>query len=256
MIHSSTSAMWMVWVAAFILVVFPSPSRANDWDFVVAPYILLPNISGDASVGRVEGADVDVDTGDILDTLELGAMIQLEARHKSGFGVLLNYAFMDLGKEATGPRGFTRFDADVFQGILEGYVAYRIEYEWSTLDAYIGMRWWDINIDIDATTPLGSLSFDRDEDWVDPVVGGRWLPRLAARWRLHLQGDIGGFGLSSDFTWNTMAGIIWDSSDAFSVALLYRLLSADYDTGTRGTPDRFAYNTITQGPILGVVFRF
>ncbi len=71
-----------------------------------------------------------------------------------------------------------------------------------------------------------------------------------------MQSDIGGFGVSSDFSWNAMAGILWDYSDSFSAALLYRALSVDYERGRERTPNRFAYKTITQGPILGFVFRF
>ncbi len=67
---------------------------------------------------------------------------------------------------------------------------------------------------------------------------------------------IGGFGVASDFSWNTMAGVIWDKGGSWSIALLYRLLDVDYETGTRGTPSRFVYDTLTQGPILGVAFRF
>ncbi len=256
MIHSGIAKRLMPVVAALVLLVFPDHSRADNWDFVVAPYLLLPNISGDVSLGRIEGADVEVDIGDILEALELGGMLQLEARHKSGFGVLLNYAFMLLGDDATGPLGFADFDAEVFQGILEAYGTYRFEFGRSTLDAYAGIRWWYISIDVDATTPLGERSFDRDEGWVDPVVGVRWLPRIAAHWRLLVQGDIGGFGVASDFSWNTMAGVIWDKGGSWSIALLYRLLDVDYETGTRGTPSRFVYDTLTQGPILGVAFRF
>jgi hypothetical protein len=106
-------------VLSFALVTFmTSVARADEWDFVVAPYGLLPNISGDASIGRIEGADVDLSAGDVLNSLELGAMIQVEARHESGFGGYLNYAFMKLGSDAEGPLGFADFDADIFQGIL------------------------------------------------------------------------------------------------------------------------------------------
>ncbi len=137
------------------LLMSASQSVADEWEFVVAPYLLLPNISGDASLGRIENIDLDVDFGDILSTLELGGVVQLEARHESGFGVLLNYAFMFLGDDAKGPRGFANFDANVFQGILEAYGMYRFAFDWSTFDVYAGIRWWDINLDVAATAPLG-----------------------------------------------------------------------------------------------------
>ena len=231
------------------------PAGADDWDFVIAPYALMPNISGDASVGRIDGVDVDVSTGDILNSLDLGAMIQLEARHKSNFGGMLNYAFMDLGQDVDGPLGFSNVQADIFQGMLEGFATYRLPYETSTLDLYTGVRWWDIRIDADATTPLGNPSYSRHEGWVDPVLGARWMPRIASQWRLLIQGDVGGFDIASHFSWCAQGGVLWDASESTSVALLYKALSVDYETGSRGTSNYFEYDTITQGPLLGVVFR-
>jgi hypothetical protein len=231
-------------------------ARADDWDFVVAPYGVLPSISGNASLGRIDDQDVDVDAGDILKSLDMGAMLQVEARHtKSNVGVMLNYAFMDLSKGVTGPLGFTDVDADIFQGTLEGFYTYRSYFEHSTLDTYAGARWWDINLDVNATTPRGSRSYSRDVDWVDPVIGLRWATKIADSWRLLLQGDIGGFGAASDFSWNTQVGVLWDASESFSLALLYKAISVDYQTGVRGTKDFFEYDTITQGPLIGLVFR-
>jgi hypothetical protein len=246
---------FLLTVAALITVTLDS-ARADDWDYVIAPYGLLPNISGNASLGRIDNADVDVDAGDVLESLELGAMLQLEARHtESNVGVILNYAFMDLGSDATGPLGFTDFDADIFQGMLEGFYSYRAQLESSTLDLYAGARWWDINLDVSATTPLGSRTFSRDKDWVDPVLGARWAPSIADSWRLLIQGDVGGFGAASTFTWCTQVGVLWDASETVSVALLYKALSVDYEDGVRGTKSFFEYDTITQGPLLGLVFR-
>jgi len=230
--------------------------RADDWEFAVAPYGLLPSITGDASVGRIDNAEVSLDPGDVLESLEFGAMMQVEARHSSGYGVSLNYAFMNLGTNATGPLGFTDFGADIFQGTLEGFGTYRFTFEQSTLDAYAGVRWWDINIDVDATTPFGARSLSRDKDWVDPVVGVRWLPRLSESWRLLLQGDVGGFDIGSHFTWGVQGGAVWDAGTSWSVVLLYKLLSVDYEAGDKSTASYFAYDTITQGPLVGVVFRF
>jgi hypothetical protein len=230
-------------------------ARSDDWNFVIAPYALIPNISGDASVGRVDNVDVDVSTGDILNSLDLGAMIQLEARHSSNFGAMINYAFMDLGEDADGPLGFTHVEADIFQGVFEGFGTYRMKFDKSTLDAYAGVRWWDINLDVDADTPIGSRNYGRNEDWVDPVIGVRWMQQIASQWRIILQGDVGGFGAASQFSWCAQGGVLWDISQITSITVLYKALGVDYSTGARHTGSYFEYDTITQGPLIGVVFR-
>ncbi len=38
---------------------------AEKWEFIIAPYALIPSIDGDTSVGRVEGIDIDVGPDDI-----------------------------------------------------------------------------------------------------------------------------------------------------------------------------------------------
>lgn len=243
-------------VTILLATITPGRAQAEDWAFVVAPYLLVPSITGDASLGRIDGADVDVSGSDILKALELGAMVQLEARHTTGYGAMLNYAFMKLGQDLSGPLGYTDIDTDLFQGMLEGFATYRVEYAGGSIDLYGGMRWWDIKLDLDANTPIGSASYSRDEGWVDPVIGARWAPQLRESWRLLLQGDVGGFGAASDFSWCAQAGILWDATPSTSMALLYKALGVDYQTGERGTNSFFEYDTITQGPLLGLVFRF
>lgn len=250
-------------VAASLLAAFPvSADEAgnkllDDWDFVVAPYLLLPSIDGTTSVGRV-GGDVSVDPGGIFSSLQFGGMFHAEARHVSGFGAMFDTAFMFLGEDATGRRGITSVDVDVFQGIFELYGTYRFDFDDTKLDGYAGARVWDIDTDIDVTAGPLTGSFDNGDTWVDPVIGFRVQHRLAPQWRLQAQADIGGFGIgsASEFTWNVMGGVAYDGWDQTSIFLLYRALSVDFDSGTRGTPSFFEYDTITQGPLVGVAYRF
>jgi hypothetical protein len=61
---------------------------------------------------------------------------------------------------------------------------------------------------------------------------------------------VGGFGASSDVTWDVMGGVGYQYSDSVSFNLGYRALGVDYDH------DGFVYDIVQQGPILGAVFRF
>jgi hypothetical protein len=82
---------------------------AKDWSFEVEPYLMATNIVGDASIGRVSGAPIDVDFKTILDNLDMAAMLHFEAHHKSGWGLAMDYAFMDLGQKKSSSRdGFIK----------------------------------------------------------------------------------------------------------------------------------------------------
>ena len=61
---------------------------------------------------------------------------------------------------------------------------------------------------------------------------------------------IGGFGVSSDFTWDVMGGLGYEVSDSISLVAGYRGLGVDYKH------DGFVFDVVQDGPILGAVFRF
>ena len=231
-------------------------ARASDWDFIIAPYILAPFIDGSASAGRIEAAGVNVDPVDIVEALNIGAMLHTEVQHVSGLGIALDYAFMDLGDSASLAGGAGAADIDIFQGIFEAYGTYRVMQSPQTLDLYAGIRWWDIDVDLTVSGGPINANLGTGDSWVDPVLGARGaFPIANSNWRLMLQGDIGGFGVGSDFSWNVQGGAAWDASDTFSLILQYRALGVDRETGTSGTPNRFVYDTVTHGPIVGFLFR-
>ncbi len=240
-------------VVLIIMTVPPGVSlAAGNWEFIIAPYALIPSIDGETSVGRLEGADVEVGPKDIINNLELGGMIQLEAHHTSGFGVSLAYNFMDLAGDAPLPNNLPDLEIDIYQGIFEGYGIYRMQTDRGPLDVYGGVRWWDMKVDLEIH---GTKLVSKDPDWVDPVIGVRWMPALSENWNLIVKGDIGGFSVSSDFTWNLQGGVEWRATDYLSLVFQYRAVSVDYSEGAVGTTDRFAYDTITHGPLFGLAFK-
>ena len=89
-----------------------------------------------------------------------------------------------------------------------------------------------------------------DKDWVDPYVGLRIQHPLAERWTLVGYADIGGFGVGSDFTWQTALGVSYDFSKTMSGKFGYRYLAVDYDKGG------FVYDMKTRGMYLGASIRF
>lgn len=252
----------LVLVPALLLLALPMTRQASAseaWEFTVVPYLLAPSIKGEAGLGRfLNGVSVDVDSQTIFENLDLGGMIHGEAWYESRVGILADLSFMDLSSKSPGPLipGAT-IKGEVFQSVAELYGAYRFELFRDKIDLYGGARWWHMDVKLTSQNSQGPSSFiDNSEDWVDPVAGARWIAQLGPDWRSSLAADVGGFGVGSDFSLSLQALAIYDMSASTSLAFGYRILSVDYDNGDAGSPNYFAYDTVTHGPMVGVAFRF
>jgi hypothetical protein len=236
---------------------FSSTLFGDDWTFEIEPYVQFTSIKGDASVGRVTGADVDVDFSDILETLDIAAMGHFEAHHRTGWGIALDYAFMDLAASTSNARDGI-VDASVRQGVFEALGMHRSQISDGTIDYFAGIRWWDndIGVRVDPGLIPGAIDTTNDQDWIDLIVGARWTTPINERWQLSLRGDIGGFGLESDFTASTAVGARYAMTEAWSLDLQYKATWVDFENESQGNSDSFAYDTVTHGPIIGFVYAF
>ncbi len=240
----------------------PPQPAVNDrieraWEFLFAPYFVGANIVGTTRIGRLPATDLDVGTDDILKNLRFGAMFRSEVLYRQTAGAFLDVAYMNLGSATTGPLTGGRVKVGVGQLIAEGMVFYRpYSTPQTTFDVYAGGRYWDVSLDVNATgTVAGNFDIDRGDNWIDPVIGVRGMHRFNENWSVNARADIGGFGIASDFTWNVQGGVGYHFNDTWSVHFQYKALDVDYDNDKQGT-QRFAYDTITHGPLLGIAARF
>lgn len=93
---------------------------------------------------------------------------------------------------------------------------------------------------------------------MDPLVGLRLRQQLAPGQELMLRGDVGGFDAGSTFSWNVLAAYSWQfavySGVTYSGMLGYRALSVDFAKGSGA--DRYEYDVIQHGPVLGLTVSF
>ncbi|WP_286263738.1 hypothetical protein [Thalassotalea atypica] len=248
----------LVMVGAIAANVYSSNVLAEDWTHQIEPYAMITSIEGDASVGRVTGVDVDVNFDTILDNLESAAMVHYEGHHSSGWGVIFDYGYMDLGGKKRNADG-SSINAEVRQGVLELHAVYRNTLANGYLDYFGGVRWWDNDVEVDLTVaalPGDGISKEVKADWFDPVVGVRWLRKIDEDWTFLAQIDAGGFGIESDFTSSVQTGINYKISDLMTLDVKYKATWVDFEEGTTGQPGYFQYDTVTHGPIIGLIFNF
>lgn len=244
-------------LVSLVLLLSMANAGAQNWSYEFEVYGLASSIEGTAGMGRATGVEVDVDMSDILEVLDIGAMAHFEAHNSNGWGVALDYGFMDLKADISGPRGGI-VDVGVRQGVFEALLVKRVSSGGGHLDYLAGFRWWDndIDVDIDPAVLPGTAAVRVDEDWIDVVVGVRWTNPVNEKWDFLIRGDIGGLGVESDFTSSISTGFHYQMTESSTLDLQYKATWVDYETGSPGQPDYFQYDTVTHGPLIGVIFSF
>ena len=260
----------MAWIvlAGLATAVFGEAASAQEpepepggWSFAVAPYAWAVGINGDVGVGNRE-TDIDVSFNELRKDVKFGGMMLAEAR-KDRFGLFFAPLYVNLGDDTR--EGPFDFDVTIDVAIVGGGMFYRIA-EWDLdrpgdgpsrkawIEPLAGVRYTYLRLDMDINGPLGlNPDVDKHTDWVDPIIGTSAGIELSKHWVLLAEGDIGGFGVGSDFTWNALALISYQTS-VFGIATQlsagYRALSWDYDH------DNFKWDVVMHGPVAGATFRF
>ena len=230
-----------------------TPPASSPWEFRITPYAWLTAIDG-TNGPSANPAEVDASFRDLADFIEMAAALQLELR-RGRWGLLADGFYSELGNSGTAPgpaQAHVDIDFEQFLGELE--ILYRIadcpDY---FVDAYAGVRYNDLSLDleIEGAGPGGAdLDVSADRDWADPIIGLRSQWNINDRWYLAGKGDIGGFGVSSDFTWNLQASVGYNFTEMFSMELGYRYFDTDYEH------DGFTYDIAQFGLLLAGNFRF
>jgi opacity protein-like surface antigen len=236
-------------------------AQAGEWQHSLTPYIWGTGMSGTSAIATPLGpvsADVDMSFGDILSNLDFGGMVMYKGQYDK-WVVMSDLIYMDLGASRTRNVAAvsTRSDISVEQLGFELSGGYHIT---DAIALYAGMRYNDLDSSVRVTANTNANSITRsasaNASWVDPIVGivGEFPLVFADRWSVNLKGDVGGFGVGSDFAWQVMVALRWRMSDSWDFSAGYRYMQMDYeDVGGSGI---VVYDMTTQGPGIGATWRF
>ncbi|HEX6851406.1 MAG TPA: hypothetical protein VF139_08340 [Candidatus Polarisedimenticolaceae bacterium] len=238
-------------LATFVLLALAAPAVvAGEYKHSLSVYFLGAGMDGTTAVGPVE-ADVNVGFSDILENLEFGAMAAYRVE-RDRWVATADFIYMGLGATKDSSGGFLKADVDLTQTMFEVDGAYK---QTDRLEWLFGLRYSSIDTEIVLTPDLGPVvEADAKADWIDPVVGARWIRPIGAKWAFVGRADVGGFGVGSDFAWQAIARFDWKVSEKLAVTFGYRALDADYEDGEGSS--RFLYDVLTTGPVAGVTFSF
>ncbi len=227
-------------------------SNDKDWEFKIAPYFFMANLKGNATVGPLSGP-VNLKFGDLVKNLEIGGMLHAEVR-KGRLGLMTDVIYARLGASTSLTRGAT-LSTEVELLIFEALGFYRLPNTRGKVDIFAGIRYWYFDLDTSFILNQATLKNSTSPDWVDPVIGIRTIQPLSLKWFMVLRGDIGGFGVSSDFSWQVQGGVGRKLGKISSMFLGYKYLKTDYNNGITGL-GAFAFDSAVHGVFLGFNFAF
>jgi len=245
-----TSSLLALATVAVLTLVAPqatAQASSNEWQFAIAPYLWAAGMDGTLTIAD-QGQDVDVPFSTVIDNLDLAFMGHFDMRNER-WVLSSDLIFVDLEHEENLTNGTVTAGMDMTLIELAG--GYRVSPAVAVLG---GARWVDMGAKLRYTGEVAGDDGDRSKSWVDPLIGVHVFAPLSERWFLGLRGDVGGFGVGSELTWQAYADIGFKASNVVSLILGYHALDIDYEDGDR--LQYFGLDLLVSGPQLGVAFTF
>lgn len=244
----------LVAAAVVVFIAFAPLAQAQqdppgEWRQRVFLYGMGAMIQGDAQIGNVS-VPIDVSISDLLDALKFGAMAAYRVENDL-WSFTGDVTYMNLGWSGQTQQGRASAGIDVEQLTMMGTVGRRIS---PYVEGTVSLGYFDLSTDLRVRVLQQRVEASRDASWVDPLVGLNIVVPFTGKWTYTLRGDVGGFGVGSDFTWHMITTFRRQNTEKFAWYLGYRVIAFDYEDGRGQNYQR--YDLRQHGPGVGVAFSF
>ena len=206
---------------AFVLQNELEVSESSGWAFEIQPYIWLPGADVEAKINSISPSPKSKNISGLFDDLEPSWMLGFEAAPKHGrWGLMFDFSYVDV----TAKGGVEQIESNQTFLEADGYI--RLP-DLAETDIYAGLRF--MQLDNRVTDSMGVTESD-DALLVDPLIGARTNIPIGKKWAFHIEGDVGGFGVGTNLTWQGLFGFTYalgDSDGKLDIA--WRYLDIDYD---------------------------
>jgi hypothetical protein len=245
---------------AFLVTTYPAAARADlpaepepEWEVGLTAYIWASGMNGDIGVKGVQPVNVDMSFGDIFDHLKFAGMASIQARHDR-FVIAGDIQYVSLGASKDlkiRDVSFVEGDLDTSTFVASALAGYRLTgRSRTTLDLMAGGRINSVSTSIRLSGPLRTATAHDTKTWIDPIIGAHASVPLSSQTSLAAYGDVGGFGVSSDLTWQLLGVVQYDFNDRWRASVGWRHYAVDYHK------DAFLYDVSLSGPIIGIRYSF
>ena len=230
-------------------------ANVKKWHFLAEPYLMFPYMDGETGIGNNLILPVDATAGDIFSKLKMGAMLNLEAGTDK-WAITSDVVYMNLGQDVTPGILLHSGEVTVKQFIWEAAGLYSIFPFW---EIGIGGRLNNLQTNFDALINVipkdtEEKSGSHSKTWYDPIIITRLSTNIKDKWLFQFRGDVGGFGIGSNLTWQLQGYVGYRFTKLFQMSAGYRILSTDYKNGE--VPKEFIFNVNEFGPVIRFGFNF
>lgn len=217
-------------------------SGPEPWRFAVRPYLFLSGVTGSVTADPLT-FPINSTLSDVVAKLKVGAFAAFTAE-KGNWGVYADIQFISLAGEGSS----ARLDAELTLDnvIAEADLTLRPSAA-PTLQFLAGVRVYSIDQVLSVTD---EPRLESRTTVYDPILGaaGHWV--LGEDFHFQIRSDIGGFGISSEFTYQLLMLLHWNVSETIGLPVGYRVLGNQINTGD------IRMDTQMGGFVLGLDIRF
>lgn len=215
------------------------PQAAGAYMFALQPYFWLVGAEGHADIGSGAG-QVHASFGGVFDSMDAAYGLRFETGPVAGpYRILFDMNYESMSQD-------TRLGSfHSYHSMFEGDFAWRLD-DKGYLQPLLGVRYTEV----DTVTTFPSSAVSTSRGWFDPIVGARSVIPVADQFALTLRGDVGGFGVGSDFTAQLDAAASFQFSKKFSGQVGWRYVKVDYSSSD------LDYDVAITGPYAAITFVF
>ena len=224
----------------------------DGWEIMVVPYLWASGMRADISTPQGEGVDIDLSFIEILSDIKFTFMGALQAR-RGRFVTVHDLIFLSMESKEDGDIGPGLVEAEVDMRVITTthLVGYRVVDRGPMfLDLMAGARIPSIKADLNLSGPLQTVERDSSATKVGPVIASRFRMPFGEKWGVELYGDLGGFGVTSDLSWQLLGTIQYEISDRWLLGGGWRHFSAEQSN------NGFKIDLTMSGPFLAFGYRF
>ena len=229
------------------------PSPTDDrWEVTVAPYLWASAMKVDIATPQGENVEIDESFTDILGAIKFVFMGAVEAR-RGRFVTVTDLIFLSTGSETEGSigPGLIEADTDMRTIVVTSVAGYRaVDKGPMYVDVMAGARLTSMRAELELTGPLNSVERESSKTKIGPVIAARAHVPFDERWGFGLYCDVGGFGITSDISWELVGTVQYDASEHWRLGAGWRHFVVHQDKG------EFDIDLKLTGPFLTAAYRF